>query len=244
MDKIREQIEQVLVFVDLQQCQIERASLETFEEEEVTLNVFLTDHKGQPIYDAADIFTVEVTTPTMDNVATSVEELDDGQYSVYFTPTECGDHTASIQINGMHISKSPMNVEVEQLKLVAKSSNTVPFNVIQPSMNTFSFAGAAKQERPTTVTTSEMAWGTGILIHSTAMQNNTHSTVVTCTNNRLWTPSPVTAVTPPQPSPIGIQPQPPIVGKSISPQPKTSLIFNLPKVTPRSKSRHQTHGGW
>ena len=87
-----------------------------------------------------------------------------------------------------------------------------------------------------------MARGTGFLIQSTTLQNNTHSTVVTCTNNMLWTPSPfVTAVTPPQPSPIGIQPQPSTVGKSKTLQPQ---MCNQPKVTPRSKSRHQTHGSW
>ena len=114
LDKIRTEIEQVLIFVDLQQCQIEGAPLKFFQSEEVTLNVILKDDKGQPICNAAKIITARITTPTTANEATSVKELGDGNYSVCFTPVAHGEHTASIQINGMHISKSPMNIEVKR----------------------------------------------------------------------------------------------------------------------------------
>ena len=278
LDKIRAQIKQILAFVDLQQCQIEDAPLEAYKEEAITLKLVLKDHKGQPIYNAADIFIVGVTTPTKDNAATSDMELGDGKYSVSFTPVAYGDHTVSIQINSMHIFKSPMNIKVKQVELIPPFQNlmftaagsavvatTMP-PMIQPSVNALLFS-TTKQERPTNVTTSDMEICLGNLNQPAALQSNTHSTVVTCTNNRLCTPSPlVSAVAPPLPSTIGIPPQmsmigiqpPPLssmppqpsmmgtqsqpstVGKSIPPQPKKPQIFNQPKVTPRSKSRHQT----
>ena len=46
LDNIRAEIEQVMIFVDLQQCQIKDAPLEAYEEQAVTLKVILKDHKA------------------------------------------------------------------------------------------------------------------------------------------------------------------------------------------------------
>ena len=279
LDKIRAEIEQALVFVDLQQCQIENAPLDVGinEDEVVFLEVVLKGNKGQPICNATNIITVGITAPNKANLDASVEELGDGKYSVSFTAVTHGDHTASIQINGMHISKSPTNINVEET-LIPPAQNFIlnaagpqivhTTTTIQPLLNAFSFLNdATKQEEPANVTSSDMnIWMGGL-----TLQSNTRSTVVTCTNSRLSTPSPfVTVAATPQPSTIDValqtsifgvpslpsnismkshlsttamSTQPSIVGKSQAPQPKNSLMFNQPKVTSCSKPRQQTYGG-
>ena len=131
---------------------------------------------------------------------------------------------------------------------------------IQPLLNAFLF-DATKQGRLTIVTTSNAdIWRGGLskLLHCKATQ----STVITCTNSSVLK-IPIIAATP-QPSTIGVThqilntdvlslpsnvstlSQPLTVSKSKAPQPKKSqnLLFNQPKVMPRSKSRQQTYGGW
>ena len=130
MDKIRAEIEQVLVFVDLEQCQIEDAPLDfDIEEEEdeyvVKLEVILKDNKGQPICNAANILTIGITAPNMTNVDTSIRELGDGKYLVFFTPVTHDNHTVSIQINSMHISKSPMNINVAEKTIIPSAQDVL-----------------------------------------------------------------------------------------------------------------------
>ena len=108
--KINVEIEQVAVFLDLQQCCIDVVPLEIYEKEMATLNVILKDTKGQPICTAANIFTAGITTAGNTDVASSVKELGDGKYSVSFTPVAPVEHVVSIQINGRHITNSPTTI--------------------------------------------------------------------------------------------------------------------------------------
>ena len=108
LDKVTTEIEQVSLFVDLKQCHIESSA---YEKETLTLKVILKDTEDQPICNAADIITVGITTPLTSNVTQSVMELGNGKYSVSFTPVACGNHVISIQINGLHISNSPMSIQ-------------------------------------------------------------------------------------------------------------------------------------
>ena len=110
LGKINKEIERIVTFVDLRQCFTEDVPLEAYKYQSAILKVILKDTKGQPICKRANIFTAQVTTPIMHNVIPSVKELGDGKYSVSFTPVALGDHVVSIQINGMHISKSPIKI--------------------------------------------------------------------------------------------------------------------------------------
>lgn len=83
---------------------------EIYGSEMATLNVILKDTKGQPICNAANIFTAGVTTIASNEVASSVKDLGNGKYSVSFTPVAPVDHVVSVQINGMHIMNSPTKI--------------------------------------------------------------------------------------------------------------------------------------
>ena len=76
-----------------------------------TLNVILKNTKGQPICNAANIFMVGVTSAGTNEVATSVKELENGKYSVSFTPVALVQHVVSVQINGMHITNNPTKIK-------------------------------------------------------------------------------------------------------------------------------------
>ena len=102
LGKINKEIEQVATFVDLHQCCIEDVPLNVYKDQPITLKVILKDSNKD------NSFTAEVTTPAMNNLIPSVKKLGDGKYSVSFTPVALGNHVVSIQINGMHISKSPI----------------------------------------------------------------------------------------------------------------------------------------
>ena len=218
LDNIRAEIEQVMIFVDLQQCQIKDAPLEAYEEEAVTLKVILKDHKGQPIYKAANILTVGVTTRTKANVATSVKELKDGKYLVSFTPVAHGDHTMSIQINGMHISKSPMNINVKSgVILLDASYLPLMHNIPSTDTNTFGFMPV----HISTMAPTDFSLDIPVPKPITTIPINT--TVVTCTSNSYFS-------TPTYHSPVSQPPRP--------------QVRNQPKVSPCFKSRYQTHGGW
>ena len=123
LGKINKEIEWVATFVDLQQCYTEDVPLTAFKYQPTTLKVILNDTNGQPICKGANIFTAKVTITDM-SVIPIVQELRDGKYSVSFTPVALGDHVVNIQINGMHISKSPIKiicVEVPDILLVVQS---------------------------------------------------------------------------------------------------------------------------
>ena len=105
--KINVEIEQVAIFVDLQQCCIDVVPLEIYEKEMATLNVILKDTKGRLIRNAANILTTGVTTAANNEVASSVKELGDGKYSVSFTPVVLVEHVVSVRINGIDITYSP-----------------------------------------------------------------------------------------------------------------------------------------
>ena len=109
LGKTNKEIERVATFVDLQRCYTD-VPLKAYKYQPAALKVILKDTKGQPICKGANIFTAKVTTPTMNNVIPTVKELGDGKYSVSFTPVALGDHVVSIQINGIHISKSPIKM--------------------------------------------------------------------------------------------------------------------------------------
>ena len=108
--KINVEIEQVAIFVDLQQCCIDVVPLEIYEKEMTTLNVILKDTKGRLIWNAANILTVGVTTATNNEVALSVKELGDGKYSVSFAPVAPVEHVVSVKINGIDITNSPTKI--------------------------------------------------------------------------------------------------------------------------------------
>ena len=108
--KINVEIERVAIFIDPQQCCIDEVPLEVYEKVMATLKVILKDTKGQPICDAANIFTAKVTTSANNDVMLSVKNLADGKYSISFTPLVPIEHVVSIQINGLHIRNSPTKV--------------------------------------------------------------------------------------------------------------------------------------
>ena len=135
LDKINTEIEQVAVFVDLQQCCIENVPAKVYEEEMATLNVILKDTKGQPICSAANILTTGVTTTANNEVASSVKELEDGRYSVSFTPVAPVEHVVSVQINGIDVSKSPMRILCCQVEYTDSSDSLVD---ISPPVSIFS----------------------------------------------------------------------------------------------------------
>ena len=131
LGKISVEIEQVAIFVDLQQSCIESVPLEIYEEEMATLNVILKDTKGQPIC------TARVTTADNNDVASSVKELGDGKYSVFFTPIAPVEHVVSIQSSGRHITNSPTtmlcvlkNVITDQVEI--KMSTNFKFSIAEP----------------------------------------------------------------------------------------------------------------
>ena len=110
MLKINIEIEQVAIFVDLQQCCIDVVPLEIYEKEITTVHVILKDTKGQPICNAPNIFTAGVITAPNNEVASSVKESGDGKYSISFTPMAPVEHVVSVQINGINITKSPTKI--------------------------------------------------------------------------------------------------------------------------------------
>ena len=112
LGKITTEIEQVLCFVDLQQCHIEDVPLSVHAKGTVSLKLILKDTKGKPICNAANTLTVEIATPLASNVTPSVAELGNGKYSITFTPAARGDYyIISIQINSMDISNSPATIQ-------------------------------------------------------------------------------------------------------------------------------------
>ena len=130
LDKINMEIEQVAVFVDLQQCCIENLPAKVYESEMATFNVILKDNKGQPICNAANILTTGVTTEANIKVASSVKELGNGKYSVSFTPVALVEHVVSVQINGTDVSKNPMRIPCCQMEYVDSSdSDSVQINL-------------------------------------------------------------------------------------------------------------------
>ena len=104
------EIKHVAVFVDARKCCIEDLPTKVYVKEKATLKVILKDTKGNPICKGASIFTVEVTSATNNDIPLSAMELENGKYLVLFTPVASGDHVVSIQINGMHISRSPTKI--------------------------------------------------------------------------------------------------------------------------------------
>ena len=108
LDKINAEIMQI---ANLQQCCIEDVPSNIYVNETSTVNFFLKDAKGQPICNAASIVTAEVTTAAKnDHVTSSVKELGNGKYSMKFTPIAPEHYVISIQINKIHISKSPASI--------------------------------------------------------------------------------------------------------------------------------------
>ena len=116
--KINVEIKRVAIFIDPQQCYMDEVPLEIYEKVMSTLKVTLNDTKGQPICDAANVFTAKVTTAANNGVTLSVKYLADGEYSISFTPLMPVEHVVSIQINGMHIRNSPTEISCLQEKKV------------------------------------------------------------------------------------------------------------------------------
>ena len=137
LDKINMEIEQVAVFVDLQQCCIENVPAKVYESEMVTFNVILKDTKSQPICNAANILTIRITTEANNEVASSVKELGDGKYSVSFTPVAPVEHVVSVQINGIEVSKS-IRIQCCEVEYADSSDSSV--DISPPvSLPTFNF---------------------------------------------------------------------------------------------------------
>ena len=113
MDKIKEVVENLGVVIDLQQCCIEDIPARIFVDDSVSIKVVLKDTKGQPICNASKAITAKVTLSFVDDNSAIpvVEELQNGEYSVIFTPRRYRNHIVSIQINSIHISESPFEIE-------------------------------------------------------------------------------------------------------------------------------------
>ena len=114
---INKEIDQIAVFVDLQQCRVHDMPVKAYAKEEVTLRLMLKDTEDQPICDAASSITAGVTTATNETVTPSVrlKELRNGKYFVKFTPVTPAKYQISIRINGLDIDKSPMEIPCAQV---------------------------------------------------------------------------------------------------------------------------------
>ena len=115
LSKINKEIDQIAVFVDLQQCRVHGMPVKAYAKEEVTLRLMLKDTEDQPICDTASSVTVGVTTVTNETVPPSVRELRNGKYLVNFTPVTPANYQISIRINGLDIDKSPMEIPCVQV---------------------------------------------------------------------------------------------------------------------------------
>ena len=117
IDKIKEVVKGLGVIIDLQQCCVKDIPEKIYVDESVTIGVILKDIKGQPISNANKAIKTEVTLPFInDNSVTSIVlESGDGKYSVVFTPKRYGNHIVSIQVNGHHISNSPVELQIGEL---------------------------------------------------------------------------------------------------------------------------------
>ena len=117
LSKINKEIDQIAVFVDLQQCRVHDMPVKAYAKEEVTLRLMLKDTEDQPICDAASSVTAGVTTATNETVTPSVrlKELRNGKYLVKFTCVTPTKYQISIQINGLDIAKSPMEIPCVQV---------------------------------------------------------------------------------------------------------------------------------
>ena len=155
LEKINVEIEQVAIFVDLQQCRIENVPAEVHEKEMATLKVILKDTKGRPICNAANIFMAGVTTAANNEIASTVKELGNGKYSVSFTPVAPVELVVSVQINGMHIANSPTkticvvkNVIIPQIEMKLNENIDYFVPVSKPKEATFYFGKVPDSKPP------------------------------------------------------------------------------------------------
>ena len=126
MDKIKEVVKSLGVVIDLQQCCIEDIPEKIYANESVSIGIILKDIKGRPISNASKTITTEVTLPFIDDslVTSIVMESGDGKYSVIFTPKRYQNHIVSIQVNGYHISNSPVELQIDmEHSLVTSAAN-------------------------------------------------------------------------------------------------------------------------
>ena len=113
MDKIKEVVRSLGVVVDLQQSSIEDIPANIHVDESASIKVTLKDTKGQPICNASKAITAKVTFSLISSVTAIVLDMENGNYSVIFTPTTFINHIVSIQVNGSHISGSPVELKID-----------------------------------------------------------------------------------------------------------------------------------
>ena len=137
MDKIKEVVKSLGVVIDLQQCCIEDIPEKIYVDESVSVEVILKDTKGQPVSNASKAITTEVTLPLIDDssVTSIVMESGDGKYSVIFTPKRYQNHIVSIQVNGHHISNSPVGLKVDVKHSLVTGGETKKASSYQPSVS-------------------------------------------------------------------------------------------------------------
>ena len=142
-------MESLGVVIDLQQCSIEDSPAKISVNESVSINVILKDTKGRPICNASKAITVKVTLPLIDDdssVRSIILDMENGKYSVIFTPMKYINHVVSIQINGNHISGSPVELEYSFLTYTdSLRSTAVPFSATSDTLST---TNAIKLSRP------------------------------------------------------------------------------------------------
>ena len=160
MDKIEEVVRSLGVVVDLQQCSIVDTPAKIHVGKSASVEVILKDTKGQPIHNASKAITAKVTLSFIDddNLTPIVVELQNGKYSVIFTPKRYRNHNVSIQINGNHITGSPVELELDSLVEIDKpyynKYATVPDNKAWSSYES-SVSTSVTHEKPVQ-TTSEV----------------------------------------------------------------------------------------
>ena len=158
MDKIKEVMRSLGVVVDLQQCSIEDIPASIYVGEPASVEVILKDTKGQPICNASKAITAKVTFSLISFVTPIVLDMENGKYSVTFTPTTFTNHIVSIQVNGSHISGSPVELKINVKHSLINSDlyNRVSYGKTATMSDTFlSYTSKSSKQHSRSSMTSE-----------------------------------------------------------------------------------------
>ena len=155
MDKIKQVVASLGLVIDLQQSCLEDIPAKIFKYESASIIVILKDTKGQSIHNARDAITAKVSlSPPHDDdddksITPIVIELENGKYSVIFTPKSFSYHIVSIQVNGHHISGSPVRLESDiKLSTATSGASNATARSVKPFINSDPLSSSLKPSKP------------------------------------------------------------------------------------------------
>src|SRR5690606_35699056 len=101
---------------------------EPLEDSETSFTIFTKDRNGTTISTGGFSFGIDIEKSTGDSsTSTKVVDNNDGTYTVFYTPTQPGEHICQVTLAGVPIKGSPYKVNLQSLSGVPDASNTIAY---------------------------------------------------------------------------------------------------------------------